>query len=139
MKQCVSDMVHIVMYYYQTFKNRKVSSIFNITALQTFIILLNIIFFYIRLYIFWGFSIWIPRHHRIPPKETVKEEDTPPAAASDLTSEPEGAQAPPTEGQEDARGAYPPPGSLSGEMITFDMGPLALGPRRVHLALMYEW
>ena len=47
---------------------------------------------------------------------------------------------PPDEGQEDARGAYPSPsGSLSGEMLTLDFGPLALGPRRVHLALMYEW
>ena len=54
-----------------------------------------------------------PRHHRIPPKETVKEEDTPPAAARELAPEPEGSQAPPTEGQEVARGAYPPPGSLS--------------------------
>ena len=24
-------------------------------------------------------------------------------------------------------------------MVTLNMGPLALGPRRVHLALMYEW
>ena len=34
--------------------------------------------------------------------------------------------------------AYPPPGSLSGEMLTLAFGPLALGPRRVHLALMYR-
>ncbi|XP_078327730.1 uncharacterized protein LOC144623224 [Crassostrea virginica] len=35
--------------------------------------------------------------------------------------------------------AYPPPGTFSGEMVTLHMGPLALGPRRVHLTLMYEW
>lgn len=35
-----------------------------------------------------------------PPKETVKEEDTPPAAARELAPEPEGSQAPPTEDQE---------------------------------------
>ena len=40
--------------------------------------------------------------------------------------------------RDDAR-AYPLPGTFSGEMVTLDMGPLALGPRRVHLALMYEW
>ena len=28
---------------------------------------------------------------------------------------------------------------ISGEILTLDFGPLARGPRRVHLALMYEW
>ena len=41
-------------------------------------------------------------------------------------------QAPPPEDFEDAKGAHPPPGAYTGEMITFDMGSLAL----VHLALM---
>ena len=27
----------------------------------------------------------------------------------------------------------------AGEMLTIDFGPLALGPRRVHLALLYKW
>ena len=31
------------------------------------------------------------------------------------------------------------PGAFSGMMVSFDMGPLALGHRRVHLALMYKW
>ena len=74
-----------------------------------------------------------------PPKEAAEEEDTPPAAAGESAQEPEGAQAPPPENQEDAWGANLPPGSLSGGMITFDMRPMALGPRQVHLALMYEW
>ena len=26
-----------------------------------------------------------------------------------------------------------------GEMMTLDLGPMATGPRRVHLSLMYEW
>ena len=73
-----------------------------------------------------------------PPRETAKEEDTPPATAEESTPEPERAQAPapPPEVQEDARW---PTHTLSGEMLTFDFGPLALGPRRVHLALMFEW
>ena len=53
------------------------------------------------------------------------------------SSRSEEAETPPDEGQEDARGAHPPSGSLLGEMLTLDFGPLA--PRRVHLALMYEW
>lgn len=49
----------------------------------------------------------------------------------------EGAQAPLPEGSEDAWGGLPtPPGTFSGEMVTFDMGSLVLGSRRVHL---YEW
>ena len=71
-----------------------------------------------------------------PPRETAKEEDTPPATAEESTPEPERAQTPPPEVQEDARW---PTHTLSGEMLTFDFGPLALGPRRVHLALMFEW
>ena len=36
-------------------------------------------------------------------------------------------------------GAYPPPGTFSGKMVTLNMGPLALGPCQGHLTLMYEW
>ena len=74
-----------------------------------------------------------------PHKEAAEEEDIPLAAAGESAQEPEGAQAPPPEGQEDARGANLPPGSLSGGMITFDLRPMGLGPRQVHLALMFEW
>ena len=44
--------------------------------------------------------------------------------------DPEGAQAPPPEGSEDARGDYSPPGTFSGEIVTYDMKPSTLGPRR---------
>ena len=44
------------------------------------------------------------------------------------------AQVPPPEDSKDAQGAYSPPGTHSGDMITFDMGPLALGSRQVHLS-----
>ena len=74
-----------------------------------------------------------------PPKEASGEEVATTEAAEDMTPESERAQAPPPEGQEGTRGAYPPPGTFSGEMVTLDMGPLALGPRRLHLTLMYEW
>ena len=95
---------------------------------------------------FWAFTInqgpspqvrrvvvaegWTPKPPSdSPPKEASGEEVTTTEAAKEMTPEPKGAQAPPSEGQEDAQG----------EMVTLDMGPLALGPRRVHLALMYEW
>lgn len=74
-----------------------------------------------------------------PLKEASGEEVATTEAAEETTPEPEDAQAPAPVSQEDARGAYPPPWTFSGEMVTLDMGPLALGPRRVHLALMYEW
>ena len=31
------------------------------------------------------------------------------------------------------------PGAFSGMMVSFDMDPLAMGSRRVHLAFMYKW
>ena len=71
-----------------------------------------------------------------PARETDKEEDTPAAAPGEPAPGSEEAETPPDEGQEDARGANPPSGSLSGEMLTIDFGPLGLGPRRVHLALL---
>ena len=74
-----------------------------------------------------------------PARETDKEDETPAAAAGEPAPGSEEAETPPDGGQEDARGANPPSGSLSGEMLTIDFGPLALGPRRVHLALPYEW
>ena len=84
---------------------------------------------------------WTPEvPQESPARETDKEEDTPASAAGDPAPGSEEAEnPPPDEGQEDARGANPPSGSLSGEMLTIDFGPLALGPRRVHLALLYEW
>ena len=72
-----------------------------------------------------------------PPKEASGEEVATTEAAEETTPEPEDAQAPPPEGQEDAWD-LPTPGDLL-RMVTLDMGPLALGPCRVHLALMYEW
>ena len=36
-------------------------------------------------------------------------------------------------------GGLSTPGAFSGEMVSFDMGPLALRPRRVHPAFMYKW
>ena len=83
---------------------------------------------------------WTPEVPPEPPAgETGKEEDFPAAAAGEPAPGSEETETPPDEGQEDARGANPPSGSLSGEMLTIDYGPLALGPRRVHLALLYEW
>ena len=83
---------------------------------------------------------WTPE---VPQESTAgemgKEEDPPAAAAGEPAPGSEETETPPDEGQEDARGANPPSGSLSGEMLTIDYGPLALGPRRVHLALLYEW
>ena len=80
---------------------------------------------------------WTPEVPLEPPaRETDKEEDTPAAAAGEPAPGSEEAETPPDEGQEDARGANPPSGSLSGEMLTIDFGPLGLGPRRVHLALL---
>ena len=35
-------------------------------------------------------------------------------------------------------GGLSTPGAFFGIMVSFDMGPLALGTRRVHLALMYK-
>ena len=74
-----------------------------------------------------------------PSKEASREEVATTEAAEEMTPEPEGARAPRTESQEDAQGGFPSPGTFSGEMVTLNMGPLALGPRWVHLALMYEW
>ena len=51
---------------------------------------------------------------RVPPRETAKEEDTPAAAAGESAPEPDGAQTPPPEDQEDARGGLPTPGIALG-------------------------
>ena len=83
---------------------------------------------------------WTPEvPQESPARESDKEEDTPAAAAGEPAPGLEEAETPLDKGQEDARGANPPSGSLSGEMLTIDFGPLALGPCRVHLALLYEW
>ena len=83
---------------------------------------------------------WTPEvPQESPARESDKEEDTPVAAAGEPAPGSEEAETPLDKGQEDARGANPPSGSLSGEMLTIDFGPLALGPCRVHLALLYEW
>ena len=76
-----------------------------------------------------------------PPLVPPSPEEANPEAGQEAEqeAEPEGAQAPQPECQEDARGAYPPPGIITGEMMTLDLGPMATGPRRVHLSLMYEW
>ena len=70
----------------------------------------------------------------VPPRETGKEENTPAVAAGEPAPGSAEAETQPEEGQEVARGAYPPSpsGSLSGKMLTLDFGPLALGPRRDH-------
>ena len=68
---------------------------------------------------------WTPEVPPEPPAgETGKEEDFPAAAAGEPAPGSEETETPPDEGQEDARGANPPSGSLSGEMLTIDFGRL---------------
>ena len=73
----------------------------------------------------------------VPPKEMAKEEDTPPASRHLNRTE----HRPLLLRARSAPGGLPSQGSLSGEMlhVALDFGPLALGPRRVNLARMYEW
>ena len=80
---------------------------------------------------------WAPEAPLVPPPEEAKPEagqEAQPEAGQEAEqeAEPEGAQAPQPGGQEHARGAYPPPGIITGEMMTLDLGPMATGPRRVH-------
>lgn len=49
-----------------------------------------------------------------PHKEAAEEEVNLSEASGESAPEPEGAQAPPPEDQEDAQGAYPSPGALPG-------------------------
>ena len=65
---------------------------------------------------------WAPEAPLVPPLRR-------PSPRPDKRLSRTGAQAPQPGGQEDARGAYPPPGIITGEMMTLDLEPMATGPR----------